>query len=358
VGPVDVDLWPSGIADWLQRVNTRPLLAVDSHTAGNPTRVLLSGLDIPTSVASVPALRKWLADEADWVRTRLVHEPRGGGLTCAVVPLFGSDPDWDVGAVILEPGSYPPMCGHCMIGLSVVIADLNLLPAVVRRDADDSLLRILTPAGVVTSRLWRRPDGRRAVTLTNVASYPVASLRATTAAGDVDVDLVFGGDYYLTVDANELGLTLERVDAGRIEVLAQEIRSSCTAADLLDPVTGAALDVYQVMFYRQLEPQDAARPRARVVVVAPPAVIDRSPCGTGSSALLALLADRGIVRAGQTLTTESIIGSTFELAIAGAAVVDSRAAILPAITGTAFVNGFLTIVADPNDDLGDGFAPL
>jgi proline racemase len=352
------DLWPSGVARWLQEVDASPLQVVDSHTGGNPTRVVLSGLDIPTSVQTLPALRDWLAGEADWVRTRLVHEPRGGALTCAVVPLFSSDPDWDVGAVILEPGSYPPMCGHCMIGLSVVIADLNLLPDVVRPESDHNLLRILTPAGVVTARLWRRPDGQRAVTLTNVASYPVTSLTAETSQGRVRVDLVFGGDYYLTVNADELDLSLERADAGKIEMLAQEIQARCTAADLADPLTGAPLNVYQVMFYRLVELQDAEVRRARVVVVAPPAVIDRSPCGTGSSALLALLADRGIVRADQTLITESIIGSTFELAISGAAVVDGRDAILPTITGTAFVNGFLTIVGDPNDDLRDGFAPL
>lgn len=332
----------------------------DTHTCGNPTRILLSGLNVPADVATVDALRTWLARESDWVRTRLVHEPRGGALTCAVVPLFSAGPNWDVGAVILEPGSYPPMCGHCMIGFSVAIAELDLLPGVLSPGTSEGVIRIVTPAGVVRSRVWRNTEGQRLVTLTNVASYVVASITCPTSIlATTNVELLFGGDYYLTVDADALGLNLDRSEANRIQGIAAEIRAGCTSGGLIDPDTGVALDVYQVMFYRMLEPPDSVDgPRARVVVVAPPGVIDRSPCGTGSSALLALLASRGDVSPGASMTTESITGTTFALEIAGATQVGSRSAVIPSLTGTAFVNGFLTIVADPRDDLRDGFAPL
>jgi proline racemase len=351
--------WPECVSRWLARLPAGPLAVVDSHTAGNPTRILLSGLDIPAGVGSVEALRGWLAREADWVRTRLVHEPRGGGLTCAVVPLFTAGPGWDIGAVILEPGSYPPMCGHCMIGFSVAIAELGLLPEVLSPASDEGRIRILTPAGVVRSRVHRDPGGRRLVTLTNVASYPVATLTSTMSSGArVNVELLFGGDYYLTVDADELGLRLDRAEARQIGQLAAEIRAGCTAGGLTDPVTGAALDVYQVMFYRSLESAGGRTARARVVVVAPPGVIDRSPCGTGSSALLASLAARGAVSAGTTLTTESIIGSRFALEVEDIAEVDGRPAVIPALTGSAYLNGFLAIAADPDDPFQDGFPPL
>jgi proline racemase len=360
VGQGGPDPWPAGVSRWLAQLPGRPLRVAESHTAGNPTWILLSGLEIPAGIVSVDALRGWLAREADWVRTRLVHEPRGGALTCAVVPLFIADPEWDVGAVILEPGSYPPMCGHCMLGFSVAIAELGLLPDVLAPEADDGVVRILTPAGVVRSRVWLDPEGRRLVTLTNVASYPVASMKWTTSSGaQVNVELLFGGDYYLTVDARELGLRLDRSEASQIARLAAEIRASCTSRELIDPETGAVLDVYQVMFYRLHEPAgDAGSSRARVVVVAPPGVIDRSPCGTGSSALLASLVLRGDVPAGATLTTESIVGSRFLLEVSGTTEVNGHPAVIPALTGCAFLNGFSAIVADPDDDLRDGFAPL
>lgn len=340
--PSLVAVWPPSVSDWLGREDRSPLLVVDSHTCGNPTRILLAGLDVPADVSTVAQTRRWLRDEADWVRTRLVHEPRGGGLTCAVVPVLGGGEGADLGAVILEPGSYPPMCGHCMIGYSAVAAELGLVcqPA----------FTIMTPAGIVHSRVERDPDGRNTVTLTNVDSYLVSSRECVLSAGQVDVDLVYGGDYYLTVDADKLGLQLERAEAATIVGLADEIRRSVQEDGAVDPETGAALDVYQVMFFRRL-----AAARARVVVVAPPGVIDRSPCGTGSSALLALLYTRD---AAEALVTESIIGSEFRLAVAGSARDGSRVTVSPKLSGTAHINGFLTIVADRLDELKDGFPPL
>jgi len=122
-----------------------------------------------------------------------------------------------------------------------------------------------------------------------------------------------------------------------------------------DPLSGVSLDVYQVMFFRRLAGQG---PRAKIVVVAPPGVIDRSPCGTGSSALFALLYDGNEVTADQTLTTQSIIGSTFTVRCQGVANRGGRQEVTPLLTGTAFINGFLTVAADGRDALADGFAPL
>ncbi len=346
---------PPSAVDWLNRRDRQDIFAVDSHTGGNPTRIVLSGIDLPAQAATVDGARLWLRDRADHWRRRLVHEPRGGGLTCAVVPIMSREDGCDIGAVILEPGSYPPMCGHCMIGFASVIVELNLLPNLWRDGAGSTSFRIRTPAGPVG--VTARRDGGKftTVTLTNVESFVVGKGECGLEGRLVPVELLYGGDYYISVDAESIGLSLERGNATEIVRLARALRETYTREGVADPLTGAALDVYQVLFYRC----DPAQPlRAKIVVVAPPGVIDRSPCGTGTSALFAKLVTEGKVQPEDTVTTQSIIGSTFTVTAAQVRSAGGRTFVTPALTGRAYINGFLTIAADSEDELADGFPPL
>jgi len=348
--------WPAAAHQWLVANGGNVILAVDSHTGGNPTRIVLDGVDIPSHVRGVDAARQWLRENADWVRTRLVHEPRGGGLTCAVVPVATREDGCDIGAVILEPGSYPPMCGHCMIGFASVIVELGLIPGLWAGNASETEFRIRTPAGPVRAVAQRSSGKATRITLQNVGSYIVKSDSCPLPKGDIPVELLYGGDYYITVDADAIGLSLERDNAIEIVSLARQLRASYTRNSVVDPLTGETLDVYQVMFYRRLPGQGT---RAKVVVVAPPGVIDRSPCGTGSSALYAMLQSNGQISPNDTLTTESIIGSTFTVQCHAIGDGPSRRKIVtPLLTGEAFINGFLTIAGDSRDELADGFSPL
>ncbi len=328
------------------------MLVADSHTAGNPTRIILGGVTPPDGVSDVPAVREWLRQDADHVRTRLTHEPRGGALTCAVLPLPATDRTHDLGAVILEPGSYPPMCGHCMIGLATVACELEMVEGQ-RLAAGGRRLRILTPAGLVVADVDQRE--RSSVALTNVDSYVVDAWTEELDGRKVHIDLLFGGDYYPTIDVAELGITIDREHANTIVRIARELSNRLRSRDIRDPLTGELLDVYQVMFH---QPSPDCRPAARVAVVAPPGVIDRSPCGTGTSALLALRVTRGDVTADQTMETTSIIGSRFKVRAGQVSVVDGRTLVSPTLIGSAFIDGFSIVVADPLDTLADGFAPL
>lgn len=346
---------PPSAIDWLNRRDRQVIFAVDSHTGGNPTRIVLSGINLPAQAATVDGARRWLRDRADHWRRRLVHEPRGGGLTCAVVPIMSREDGCDIGAVILEPGSYPPMCGHCMMGFASVIVELNLLPNLRRDSAGGTSFRIRTPAGPVGVTAKREGEKFTAVTLTNVESFVVGGGACELEGQPVAVELLYGGDYYISVNAESIGLALERRNATEIIRLARQLRETYTRDGVTDPLTGAALDVYQVLFYRV----DPAQPRwAKIVVVAPPGVIDRSPCGTGTSALFAKLVTEGKVRPQDTVTTQSIIGSTFTVTAAQVRSAGRRTFITPALTGRAYINGFLTIAADADDELADGFPPL
>lgn len=348
--------WPTAVSDWLEKTDRQVVLAVDSHTGGNPTRIVLSGIELPPDSRTVDKARAWLRANADHWRRRLVHEPRGGGLTCAVLPIETKEDGCDIGAVILEPGSYPPMCGHCMIGLASVIVELELLPNLWSNRGDTTDFRIRTPAGPVGVTA-RKEEGRfTTITLTNVASYVVARGEIAIEGKAVPVELLYGGDYYVTVDADVIGLSLDRDNATEIIRLARQLRAAYTADEVRDPLTGDVLDVYQVMFFRRLAGEDG--PRAKIVVVAPPGVIDRSPCGTGSSALFAKFITDGEIASDALLTTESIIGSTFKVAAEDIRDQGVRRLITPLLTGRAYINGFLTIAADEADGLADGFAPL
>jgi proline racemase len=261
----------------------------------------------------------------------------------------------DIGAVILEPGSYPPMCGHCMIGFASVLVELELIPGLWSTNGAEARFKIRAPAGPVGVTARRATGQPTEITLTNVGSYVVKSGVCRLAEGEIPVDLVYGGDYYITADADRIGLSLDRDNATKIVLLARQIKAAYTADGVVDPLSGRSLDVYQVMFFRRLAKQD---PRAKIVVVAPPGVIDRSPCGTGSSALLALFNAGGEIAPDQALITESIIGSTFTVRRQEVRVSRGRVEVTPLLTGTAFINGFLTIAADKRDALRDGFPPL
>ena len=347
--------FPPSVIDWLNRADRQAIFAVDSHTGGNPTRIVLSGIDLPAQAATVDSARQWLREHADHWRRRLVHEPRGGGLTCAVLPIQSQEEGCDIGAVIMEPGSYPPMCGHCMIGFASVIVELNLLPNLWRDSPDSTAFRIRTPAGPVGVAAVRNADKSTTVTLTNVESFVVGGRDCEVEGRTVPVELLYGGDYYISVHAGQIGLSLDRDNATEIVRVARLLSEIYTRGGVADPLTGVAMLVYQVLFSLH----DPAEPlRAKIVVVAPPGVIDRSPCGTGTSAFFAKLVTDGTVQPEDTVTTQSIIGSTFTVTAARVRGTERRTFITPALTGQAYINGFLTIAADSQDSLADGFPPL
>lgn len=242
-----------------------------------------------------------------------------------------------------------------MIGFASVIVELKLLPDLWRTDPQVTSFRIRTPAGPVGVTARRTGGKLTSVTLTNVASFVVG--RGTTRIGgrSLPTELLYGGDYYITCDADEIGLSLDRSNATEIVALARELRTAFVENGVVDPLTGETLDVYQVLFFRRLPGEDK---RAKIVVVAPPGVIDRSPCGTGSSALFAKFVSSGEMGDGETLTTESIVGSTFSVSAKDVVAGTARKLVTPLLTGQAHINGFLVIAADTDDAFGDGFPPL
>lgn len=327
----------------------RMIHTVDSHTEGNPTRIIVSGFgNVPGS--SVAEKREYVMKHMDGLRRMLLHEPRGGGLNCAVLPLPPCDPAADVCAIIMEQDEYVPMCGHCIIGLATTLVEMNL----VERTTPRTTVVIETLAGLVTAEVDTSGQRVGAVTLRNVPSFLAhRDVELTLSDGrSVIADVVFGGDFYVCVPADQLGLTLAPSSAADIVRQANLVREAAAGFPVVHPGRPDLSRAYMVMFYRE----DGADPtKYRNVVIAPPGAIDRSPCGTGTSALLARLVARGLLQPDEVLTNHGIVGTAFRARVAEQTTVGTLPAVVPEITGRAYLTGFHQWVIDPEDPFPAGF---
>lgn len=321
----------------------------DSNTEGNPTRVVLSGFGLIPG-ASIIEKRDYVREHLDDLRRLILHEPRGGALNCAVLMLDPCDPRADVAAVIMEQEEYVPMCGHCMIGLATTLVELGL----VEQTSPNTTVIIETVAGLVTATVDTSRNRAGAVTLENVPSFLGAEgIELHLEDGrTISVDISFGGDFYICVRAADVGLKITPDSATEIIRYAAIIRSATRDIIVRHPTRDDIDRAYMVMFYEELS---ASPLRYKNVVVAPPGAIDRSPCGTGTSAMLARLHHLGILQPGGVLISEGILGTTFIGTVARRVEVGDILGIIPEITGRAYMTGFHQWVLDPEDPFPGGF---
>lgn len=317
---------------------------IDSHTAGHPTRVIFSGLP-PMRGRTVAEQRDWFKDHCDHLRPRLLHEPAGHAATVGLVPVLSNVADF--GAFFISSYTYLDMCGHATIGYAKTLAATGSIASPL------SDFTLETPAGVVVVHLsWTAAEELASVRLHNVASYHgLAGLTVDLPGlGPVTADLAYGGIWYALVDAASIGLTLEPATVSRALLFGAAIKLAITdALQDMDVALGGGAHP-SVLFYSDID-----RLRARHLVVLDSNKFDRSPCGTGTSARLALLAHRGTVTDGETYTAESLLGTTFSARIASRTMVRGRDAIIPEIEGAAYITAFSSIVKEAADPLSGGF---
>jgi proline racemase len=329
----------------------RPALVstVDYHTAGEPFRIVTGG--IPSLPGSCVAdRREHAAAHLDHVRQLLVQEPRGhGGMYgCFVTP--PDDDGAELGAVFFHRSGFSTACGHGTIALATWAADAGLVPA------DAVAFSIDVPSGRVGVRLRREAGGRvGAVSFRNVPAWVHRrNVTLPGPSGTVRADIAFGGAFYASVPASALGLRVtpdclpRLVAAGRL-IQGQLDSAGAATHEADDRLSG----IYGVILHEDI----AADPDCvvqRNVTVFGDGQIDRSPCGSGTSARLALLAGHGLAD-GQTLVHESIIGTRFEGRIVGPVTDDGRMAVVTEVTGSAAMTGLHQFVLDPRDPLGTGF---
>lgn len=322
---------------------------VDAHTCGNPVRVVAGGAPFLPNVSMAEKRELFLRDH-DWVRRALMFEPRGHDVMSGTILYPPSRPDCDVGVLFIEVSGCLPMCGHGTIG--TVTAALETGVVTPKRDGK---LSLETPAGRVDIEYAMAGGKVEQVRLFNVASY----LHAQDVEIDVEglgtlkVDLSYGGNFYVIVEPQATWPGLDQMSAGEIVRLSPKVRAAVQAKlNPFHPDDQRIAGVSHVMWCDK--PRDP-KANARNAVFYGEKAIDRSPCGTGSSARMAQLVAQQRLNVGETFVHESIIGTMFNCRVEAAANVGSFPGILPSVSGWAQVTGHNTIFVDDHDPLCHGF---
>ena len=311
------------------------LRVIDSHTAGEPTRVVVSGGPDLGEGAIAERLRRLKAHHDDFRRS-VILEPRGSDALVGALLCEPTDPGCATGVIFFNNVGYLNMCGHGAIGVAVTLAYLGR--------AEVGELRLETSVGVV-SIVLRSPNE---ATIENVPSYRFRSDVAIDVEGfgTVRGDVAWGGNWFFLVDAaSTAGLAAISLEA---EAQLTETARRIKAALVRDGVTGR--DGAEIDHIELFEPAGSADVDSRNFVLCPGAAYDRSPCGTGTSAKLACLAADGALRPGDDWVQESLIGSRFVARYR----LSAEGEIIPSITGEAFVCGDTTLIRDPRDPFRNG----
>lgn len=324
------------------------LTAVDSHTMGEPTRIVLGG--IPELKGRTMIEKKdFFMEKYDFLRTALMYEPRGHrDMFGAIITEPVSD-EADFGVIFIETAGCLNMCGHGTIGAVTVLIESGIVPA------REPVIHVVldAPAGLIEADA-RVENGRvKSVTLTNVPAFVYKSGLTTVIDGKpVKYDISFGGSFFTMVDVTQFGLNIDQSTVPEIIGIGMKILRQVNAeVEIRHPemdITGT--DVCE--FYGKPAEKGSD---ARNVVVFGKSQADRSPCGTGTSAKMALLHSEGKLAVGEKYVNESFIGTKFTGEIAGETRVGSFDGIVPKITGSAFVTGAGTYMIDPDDPLKYGF---
>ena len=323
--------------------------AVDSHTEGMPTRVITGGVPALPGETMLERKLRFEADQDD-VRRLLMQEPRGHGAMSGAILQPATRPDADWGVLFIEVSGCLPMCGHGTMGVATVLVETGMVPVT----EPEARIRLDTPAGLVEARVQIAEGRATAVTLRNVPSY-LHEQDATLdvpGVGRVTYDLAFGGNFYALVDAASVGLAprpeqaQELIDAGRAIMAAIE-----AAGPPMHPEDERIRGCRHVVLHAP--GSDGAHAKAATAIH--PGWLDRSPCGTGTAARIAQLHARGALPTGIDFVNESVIGTRFSGRVVEETTVGGRPAVVPEITGRAWITGMGQYLLDPTDPFPAGF---
>jgi len=329
--------------------SVRTLHAVDSHTEGMPTRVIVGGVGVLPGETMAQRRVNFLRDSDD-LRTLLMFEPRGHNAMSGAILQPPTRPDCDWGVLYIEVSGCLPMCGHGTIGVATVLVETGMVAVV----EPVTTIRLDTPAGVVVAEVAVRDGAARAVTIRNVASFSLALDQQVEVPGlgKVDYDLAFGGNFYAMVELAKLGFDFDRAQQQGIVEAGLAIMEAINTSNLpVHPEDGDITGCHHVQF---LAPGSTAR-HSRHAMAIYPGWFDRSPCGTGTSARMAQLHARGELPLHTDFVNESFIGTRFIGRLVEQTTVAGLTAVVPTITGRAWITGTAQYLLDPSDPFPAGF---
>jgi proline racemase len=323
--------------------------AIDTHTMGEPTRIIIAGLP-PLKGASVMEKKQKMEASYDWMRQAQIFEPRGH------MDMFGAflvepvHPEADFGVIFTDSGGYLNMCGHGTIGVSTMLVEMGYVPKV----EPYTTLTLEAPAGLIRVKVAVAQDRVESVTFTNVPAfvYKRDCMVTLPEIGPVTFDIAFGGSFFALVHAAQLKQQIRQENLSVMVPLALRLR------DIINntiPVQHPTLPITTVDLVEVYDAPTLPNAHTRNVVIFGDGNVDRSPCGTGTCAKLALLHAEGKIGCHKPFVHESILGTTFTGEIVEETMVKDIKAIIPQITGSAYITGFNQLIIDDRDPYKHGF---
>lgn len=328
----------------------RSIHAVDSHTEGEPTRIVVGGIPkIPGS--TMAAKKEYLETQMDHIRQAIMLEPRGHADMFGSVITAPCSSDADFGIIFMDTGGYLNMCGHGSIGAMTVAVETGMV------EVQEPITKILmeAPAGLIRGEVKVTNGKAKEVSIVNVPAflYKQDAVIEVPEIGPVTLDIAFGGSFFAIVSAKQLGVKVDPKNLQKLKDLGIQIRDIVNRdIRVQHPELAHIKSVDLVEIYDDATHESA---HYKNVVVFGDGNIDRSPCGTGTSAKMATLHQKGHLKVGEEFVYESILGTLFRGKILDVTAVSDYPAVVPQITASAYITGFNHFVIDEDDPVKYGF---
>ncbi len=322
---------------------------IDAHAAGEPLRLIVDGFPSPRGRTMLDK-REWVRRQADHLRRALMLEPRGHADMYGAILTEPTSPGAHAGVLFMHNEGYSTMCGHGIIAVTTIALERGLLMP----GGDGTTVVYDTPAGTVRARA-RRDGGRVAsVAFANVPSFVIhPGIVVKIGTRQIRADVAFGGAFYAIVDAESVGLPIDASRLPELRRAGMEIKHAIEATrEVAHPLDRGLAGIYGTIFTGPPHGPDAD---LRNVTIFADAEVDRSPCGTGTCAVMAVIDAMGLVGDDRPFVHESVIGTRFEGRVVSRTSVGDYPAIVPEIEGSAWITGEHAFVIDERDPLREGF---
>jgi len=328
---------------------------IDAHAAGEPLRLIVDGFPTPRGKTMLEK-REWVKRHADHVRRALMLEPRGHADMYGAVLTEPVSPGSHAGVLFMHNEGYSTMCGHGVIAVTTIALERGLLLP----GGDGTSVVYDAPAGTIRARACRAADasgeGERveSVAFLNVPSFVLhGGMTVTLATRQVRVDVAFGGAFYAIVDSEAVGLPIDAAHLPELRRVGMEIKHAIEARQtIVHPLDPGLCGIYGTIF---TGPPNDSRADLRNVTIFADAEVDRSPCGTGTAAVMSVIDAMGLLAEDRPFVHESLIGTRFNGRVASRSQVGDYPAIVPEIEGSAWITGEHTFLVAADDPLKNGF---
>ena len=331
--------------------STKTIHVVSCHAEGEVGDVIVGGVAPPPG-ETLWEQRNWIAKDQT-LRNFVLNEPRGGVFRHVNLLVPPKHPDAQMGWIIMEPEDTPPMSGSNSICVATVLLDSGIIP--MKEPITEMVLE--APAGLIRVRAECRDGKAQSITVQNLPSFvgEVGIKLNVPGIGELLVDTAYGGDSFVVVDAALLGFNLDAPEAGRLAELGVRITDAANDQLRFHHPENAEWDHFSFCLFAGPLVRNGNHLRTKAAVSIQPGKIDRSPTGTALSARMALLHRTGQMKVGDTITAQSIIGSEFHGKISETTMVGDKPAIVPEITGRAWITGTHQHMLDPDDPWPEGY---